>query len=224
MFESTEGEVPLGDTPRAPQKSRPNRSCVGCGEPVARDEHEVVRLVLDDAGGAHVDLRGRSFGRGAWVHTLPACLERAAKVGLSRSFRTHVAVNALDLVRALQAATHQRVEALLKTGARSRKMVMGASAVADAFEHQRAHAVIIATDARAAASSREVALAVVEGRALVWGTKDQLGKIAGRTEVGVIAVVDRELALGLLRCSAVLQMPEPNVQEKTHKRIKKVDE
>ncbi|MDX2054420.1 MAG: DUF448 domain-containing protein [Polyangiaceae bacterium] len=224
MLESSVVEVAITDSPRPPGTQRPGRSCIGCGQPGSRSDLDLVRFVLGEAGTVHIDLRGRAFGRGAWVHPTPACITRAAKVGLSRSFRTNVSATAPELIAALHAAMHQRVEGLLKAGVRSRKIVVGSTAVAEAFGHGKVKAIVVGSDARAAASSREVAETIAAGRAMVWGTKDQLGKIAGRTEVGVIAVVDRELALGLLRCSAVLQMPESMVPEKTPKRMNRVDE
>jgi predicted RNA-binding protein YlxR (DUF448 family)/ribosomal protein L7Ae-like RNA K-turn-binding protein len=91
------------------------RTCVGCGEQVARDATgDLVRLVLGQVvdGGAEtppnppgaaghaqerspqfeiaVDARGGGFGRGAHVHARRACLERAVKGGLARSAKARV--------------------------------------------------------------------------------------------------------------------------------------
>ena len=55
------------------------RTCVGCRESGDRRADDLVRLVLSPDGDIVVDLGGKLPGRGAWVHTRLACLERVAK-------------------------------------------------------------------------------------------------------------------------------------------------
>ena len=58
------------------------RTCVGC---LKEDESAaMIRLVLGEDGGLGVDLSGRAFGRGAWVHPSVDCLERGTRGGLGQ--------------------------------------------------------------------------------------------------------------------------------------------
>src|SRR5580693_9202449 len=67
------------------------RTCVGCGEQVAREAPgDLVRLVLGPDGEVAVDARAGGFGRGAYVHARRPCLERAVKGGLARSAKGKV--------------------------------------------------------------------------------------------------------------------------------------
>ncbi len=64
--------------------SVPVRTCIGCGEAVARTG--LVRLRIE---GEHVVIdRSGQGGRGAWLHPTDACLDRAARRrAFARAFR-----------------------------------------------------------------------------------------------------------------------------------------
>ncbi|MET9858872.1 YlxR family protein [Streptomyces smyrnaeus] len=63
----------------------PQRTCVGCRE--RTDKDVLLRVVL--IGGSLIpDLRGRLPGRGAYVHSVPSCLEQAVRRrAFNRAFR-----------------------------------------------------------------------------------------------------------------------------------------
>ena len=66
--------------------AEPIRTCVGCRK--TDTQKNLVRLVLDGAGRVKVDRRRKMSGRGAWLHELRACVEKAIHIGgLPRAFR-----------------------------------------------------------------------------------------------------------------------------------------
>ncbi|HZZ86622.1 MAG TPA: YlxR family protein [Anaeromyxobacteraceae bacterium] len=77
--------------PARPATRAPERTCIGCGGKAGCAA--LIRLVVAAGGAVSVD-RGRSGGRGAWLHPAPACLERALKrKAFARAFRRQVAVD-----------------------------------------------------------------------------------------------------------------------------------
>lgn len=64
--------------------AEPVRTCVGCGERAG--QRELVRLRIE---GERVEIdRNRKGGRGAWLHPLVPCLEKALKRrAFARAFR-----------------------------------------------------------------------------------------------------------------------------------------
>jgi predicted RNA-binding protein YlxR (DUF448 family)/ribosomal protein L7Ae-like RNA K-turn-binding protein len=200
------------------------RTCVGCAAHLEADSPEgadLVRLVLGPEGEIVVDARGGGFGRGAHVHARPDCLERAARGGLARSTKGRAAavltedgarhpLDARSLARAIQEAMERRIEGLFATAVRSRQLACGADAVAGACHQGHAALVVVARDAPGAAEASEVSRAIAEGRAVAWGDKRRLGEVCapGRPGaapsdvdpgVGVVAVLSRQLAEGLLQ-------------------------
>lgn len=76
---------------------QPQRTCIGCRQVV--DQNQLQRWVLERQDGKNVpvlDPTRRFSGRGAWLHPVPECAERAFKRGaFARSFRTTVDVSSL---------------------------------------------------------------------------------------------------------------------------------
>ncbi len=181
------------------------RTCVGCGETVARDEAvDLVRLVLgprspDGAAPVAVDFGGgvggtRSGGRGAHVHARSACLAKAAKSGIARSFKTKVEVTSDDLVRQIQEGSDRRITGLLAGAWRARMLAAGADAVTAALD-KGAPLAVVATDAGSLVERGAIARAIAEGRAVAWKDKQTLGALfGGRGEVAVCAVLNDSIA------------------------------
>ncbi len=186
----------------------PVRTCVGCrtGAP----QGELVRLVLGPAGEVVPDVAGGAFGRGAWVHPRPDCLEGAARGGLSRSFRTQVKVTVAELAGALSDAASRRVGGLLSSARRADQLAIGSDPVREALADGRALVVIVASDARAAAETPWVQDAVRAGRALGWGNKNAIGRAVGRSEVGVVAVLDEGLGHALSKAIEMAHIGAPS--------------
>jgi predicted RNA-binding protein YlxR (DUF448 family) len=187
---------------------RSERTCAGCRKKDGPDA--LVRVLLDDAGNLVPDVAGGGFGRGAWLHPRPDCLLKAAPRGFSRSFRAPVNTGAAELARLLRNAAERRMKGLIMAAQRASKLAVGSSAVDEALARGAVRLLIVATDARAAATGAAVEQAVAQGRAVAWGTKAGLGQLLGRGDVGVAAVVDEGLAYALRFSVTMASLAEPH--------------
>lgn len=193
------------------RKKQPVRTCVGCR---AEDQSShLVRVVLGPDGEVFVDLAGRAFGRGAWVHATPKCIGQAAPRGLSRSFKTRVTTTAAELSHGMAQAAERRATSLILAARAAGKLAVGTDAVEAALGNGTARLVVVATDARAVAKRHAVQQAVSDGRAVAHGTKERLGALLNRAETGVLAVLDAGIATTLSQTIAMIHMPEPEVRE-----------
>ncbi len=139
-----------------------------------------------------LDLAGKSFGRGAWVHPTRRCLEEAARRGFARAAKREVSASFDGLATALEDAAGRRVHELIAVGVRSRKVAFGTTAVAEA----NSRLTLVAVDAAALRES-EVAKALASGLALAFGSKRSLGEACGRDVVGMVAIIDESLAIAV---------------------------
>jgi predicted RNA-binding protein YlxR (DUF448 family) len=82
-------------TPRKSRRRRhvPQRTCVGCREVLAK--RGLIRVVRGPNGVA-LDPSGKAPGRGAYVHELRSCWERALKGSLSKALRTELTDKELE--------------------------------------------------------------------------------------------------------------------------------
>lgn len=198
----------------------PVRSCVGCSERVdTAGNHALVRLIISPEGEVAVDARGGGFGRGAHVHPRPDCLQKAIERGLARSAK--VKTNTFSLVctetgellpltrealaEAIRRSTDRRIEGLLLSAKRSRRLAIGADAVRTAWSRGDADLILVARDAPVS-DMNEVRTAVAEGCGVAWGDRLRLATFvhgaprtgANNVGVGVVAISSRSLAAALL--------------------------
>lgn len=183
------------------------RTCVGCRGTGAPEE--LLRLVLGPDGEVVADLAGGAFGRGAWVHPRPGCLHAAVPRGLERALRGKVTTTALALAAQVRLSAHRRLLALIASARRSKNAAVGTTSVKEAVQRGRAQLLVVACDARAAATAPWVEQAVAAGSALAFGTKAELGNAVGQEEVGVLAILDEGLARAIGRAHALATLPEP---------------
>ena len=183
--------------PNANQELRKahGRTCVGCGEKDAANAF--VRLVLVGES-VVVDVGRSSFGHGAHVHARPGCLVKACKGGLSRAFKARVVAEAAQLGAEIAAGMDRRLEGLLLAARRAGHLVYGADAVCESLEQRKDNVVVVARDAKTVVSRRPISEAIAGGRAVAWGTKNELGRLLGREEVAVVAVTNASIASELL--------------------------
>lgn len=220
-------QAPRGDL----RRSESSRTCVGCGERVARDavrvanarvanarepENEaslapLVRLVASPEREVVVDSGDGSFGRGIYVHASGDCVAKAAKSGLARSLKGVPqlggrALTAADLQTGIVEAFDRRVEGLLGAARRTRRLEFGADAVCAAIRAGDVRLVIVASDAAAAAEKTEVRIAIREGKAISWGDKERLGTVARGDggDVGVLGVTDSRIAAAVRDARVVM--------------------
>ena len=142
----------------------------------------MIRLVLGDDGGSRVDLAGRAFGRGAWVHPragLPRA--RGPRRRRRRASRTTVTTDAAELVAQLQA--QPRIGASRRSSprrARAGNAAAGSDVARDAFDAgQRGARRGRRGRAAPRAQAAFVAGAQAAGKAVAWGTKERLGRATG---------------------------------------------
>jgi ribosomal protein L7Ae-like RNA K-turn-binding protein len=169
----------------------------------------MIRLVLDESGGLVVDLAGRAFGRGAWAHPRSDCLLRVARGGAQRGLKANVRIEGAALLSAVRSAADRRVEALLASARGAGKIAAGSDAAHEAFERAEAELVIVARDARAAASEGWVTAAAGSGKAVFWGDKHVMGRAVARSDTAVLAVTDHGLSRAIAHAIALSSLHEP---------------
>ncbi len=184
------------------QEKDSTRTCAGCG--ASGDRHTFMRVVLGDDGSLVLDLQRSSFGRGANVHSDPACIKRALRGGFARAFRAEI-VTTMPAFREMgQLAVERRLRGLLVSAWRKRALAVGADAARELSSHGGARAVV-ANDAGSIAQERFVLEMVTNGAVVVAFRRGELGALLGRPEVSVCATSDVGIAQELDRLHA-LQM------------------
>jgi ribosomal protein L7Ae-like RNA K-turn-binding protein len=156
----------------------------------------MVRLVISEGGEVAVDLAGGAFGRGAHLHSSLKCLDGAPR-GLAKSFKRQIGVTPGELARAIVTAADRRALGLLSSAARSGKVQIGADLAGEAFGTGKVALLVVARDAKSAASVGSVMHAVAKGGAVAWGTKEELGSLVNKSEVGVLGIVSQPIAAAL---------------------------
>lgn len=70
-------------------KKIPQRTCIGCGE--VKNKKDMVRIVRSPEGNVSLDRSGKKPGRGAYVCSDAACIEKAFQSkGLERALQVKV--------------------------------------------------------------------------------------------------------------------------------------
>jgi predicted RNA-binding protein YlxR (DUF448 family) len=67
-------------SPAVKVKKIPMRQCIACR--TKKPKRELMRIVRDPEGHLHLDLKGKSPGRGAYICVSGACLRKATKENL----------------------------------------------------------------------------------------------------------------------------------------------
>lgn len=186
-------------------RERSERTCAGCRQHDAREA--LVRLAASEDPSAPLvpDLRGRLGGRGVSVHASRRCLSLAVnKGGFARALSRAVVVDEGELARAIEEQLLGRAKGLLLGGIRSRRIALGTEAVIRTIETEKIELLIVARDA----AGRSVGLAErvrAAGKPVaVLADKALLGGLASRGELGVLAVLDRGIAVELGRVATML--------------------
>lgn len=181
----------------------PMRLCVGCRRTVPKED--LARLaLLEEAPFVVLDPRGRLGGRGASVHPSRACIELAVrKGGLARAAKRSVSIEAASLFAALAAHHVQRAESLLIAASRRKLLAIGTEAVREALRAGRIETLLVARDAEGRREELEAAAARSDRRACVFGTKESLGRLFGRDEVGVMGILDRGIGDEIVRSAGI---------------------
>lgn len=178
---------------------RTERTCVGCRQKDVPDA--LLRFAVGpEAPHLAPDVSRRLGGRGVSVHPRRACIEAAVRRGgLARSLRRPVPVSAEVLAEMAAEQYRRRAEGLLLSAHRGGHAAVGTDAVREAMGRGQARMLVVAADAANRRDELEALAARLGGRCVVLSTKERLGRLLGREEVGVVAVKEPGIAdeLGL---------------------------
>ncbi|MCB9591879.1 MAG: DUF448 domain-containing protein [Sandaracinaceae bacterium] len=195
----------MGSTGTQTRRAEPVRTCAGCR---TRDAQSALLrfAVRDEAPRLVPDPRRQFPGRGVSVHPRRACIVRAAKGGgFARSLRSQVAVDVEALCALIQSGYSARIEGLLMAALRKRAASLGSDATRAALRDGSARLVVLARDA-AGRRGEVVSLAERDGLLVIeHGTKSQLGRLVGRDELGVFAILDERIASELATVVSLAQ-------------------
>ena len=171
------------------------RRCLVTG--VTRPADELVRFVVSPEGRVVPDVAGRLPGRGMWVQSDRAILERACKRNLfRRAARAEVSVPA-DLAALVETQVLQRCLDLIGLARRANEAVFGFEKAREWLQVGRAVLLIAASDGDPRARARLRALAA-ELSVIDALTADEIGRATGR-ERSVHGVVARGRLAGAIR-------------------------
>jgi uncharacterized protein len=176
------------------QAATPERTCAGCREHDARAALLRFAHVPGHRPAIVPDFGARLGGRGVWVHALGACLKRAVRGGFSRAVKGQVEIDLGDLRQQSIGQLERRVQGLLLAAIRRRKVALGTDATRLAVAACTAHLILVAKDA---AGRREDIVAYATERSvpvIELSTKDELGHLTGKDTLGLLAVLDLQIA------------------------------
>ncbi|WP_158964898.1 RNA-binding protein [Chachezhania sediminis] len=157
----------------------PERKCVVTGE--VGPKAGLIRFVADPEGRIVPDIAGKLPGRGVYVTSERAVLEKAvAKKSFARGLKQQVQVpeGLVDMVEKLQA---RHVVDLISLARKSGDAVAGYERVKDWLEREEARVLLQAVDGSGRGKSK---LSTPHyGRYIGWLTADELGRAFGRETV-----------------------------------------
>lgn len=186
-------------------KADPVRTCAGCREQDAQGA--LLRFaVREEAPRLVPDPRRRLPGRGVSVHPRRVCLERAVKGGgFNRSLRGRVDLDLDELVALVVSRYEARAAGLIGAALRTRRAALGADVTKSAIHDGSASLVVFAKDAAGrrqelSSMAAERGIPVIE-----HGTKQELGRLSGRPELGVMAIQEERIASELVAVASRAQ-------------------
>lgn len=170
------------------------RTCVGC-----RDQDDPDALVRFAYVPGHEpvlvpDLLSKLGGRGLWMHARSACLQKAARGGISRALRRELSVDARTLSVALQSQLTRRIQGLLLAALRRRRAAVGTDAVCEALATCPVSLLLVAKDA--AGRRNDVVSRASERRVRVVELldKEALGQLTQREALSFLAILEPNIA------------------------------
>jgi uncharacterized protein len=176
------------------EEDGPERQCALTRARAPKDS--LLRLALDPDGKPFVDLLARAPGRGVYVsaENLRKALEPK---GLKMVFKGKAAALSREEVEARVEGTAHRLVAriveLIGLARRAGELELGIDTVLRALEGRMASTVVVALDA-SDRTVRKVEDSLGEATLVRASTKEELGRLLGRDEVGVVAVHPGKLA------------------------------
>lgn len=178
----------------------PVRTCIACRGSFTKND--VVRIVAA-SGSVIVDYREKLPGRGAYVCPRPECIRKAlSREGLSRALHTArlTLPSPEEFIARLAAGITEKIRSLVTMSEKAGRLAAGYSAVRDALGKGSVLVLICARDL--SGGTKEKVLFMDEAlrvRQATLFTKDELGQMLGREEVGIVGIEDRGFAEAVWR-------------------------
>lgn len=187
----------LGVTRTKGSETSPVRMCAGCRRRAPRAD--LVRLVLDERPPwVAVDLRRTLPGRGLSLHPRRSCIRAAVRRGGLRRVRGDIGAEGIE--QAMQRRFEERVVGLLSSAQRARAVAIGAEAAKRGLRSGKGRLLLVSEDWRGFRRDGETRSTGVACALASWGTKASLGRALGRSEVGVVLLLDEGIAQEVTRC------------------------
>lgn len=163
-------------------KKVPERRCIVSGE--TGTTATLVRFAVGPQGEVVPDIEGKLPGRGIWVTSNRASVEKAAAKGLfARAAKQNVKASA-DLADLVEAGLRRRVLALLGLARKAGQLMAGLAKVEDTASKAHVVALFLASDAGAEGQRNAGALAARTDAPIVADfSAEQLGLALGRPNV-----------------------------------------
>lgn len=183
------------------EREKPSqRMCAGCGRRSEPDA--LVRLVVGHAPPfVAVDLGRRLGGRGVSVHPKRACIRSAGmRGGLARALSGVAEIDPQRIEQMIVQQLQRRVAGLVSSAQRKGALALGAEAVRSALQSGRGYLLIRASDSRGRVMELSRAAIALGCATVTWGTKAAMGDALGRSDVGVLLVMDRGIARAVADC------------------------
>ena len=175
-------------------RTAPERICVGCRQRDAKSALLRFAIVPDEPR-LVPDPRMRLPGRGVSVHPTRECIRSAVgRGGFARAIRGKLTLDTEAICTLAAAQYDRRIEGLLLAALRSGALAIGTDAVRRVLAEGPPPLLLVAEDAAGRREEITDHAARLGGRCVVHGTKVGLGRLMGRAEVGVLAVLEDGLA------------------------------
>ncbi len=175
-------------------ESASKRVCIGCRGSDSRDS--LLRFVMLGSPPRVVpDVRRRALGRGVSVHPKRTCVEAAVTGGaFRRAFGRQFDVSAGELVSWAEGQYRRRMEGLLVTAWRNRRLVCGTDSVRRACGERPASLLVVAGDASKHCRHVAESATAAGWTGVVFGTKESLGRLVNARPTGILAILDHGIA------------------------------
>ncbi len=178
------------------------RTCVVCGK--KRFKFSLVRLVRTESGDIAVDPAQTGPGRGAYLCPDRECVNRLSYRHLARAFRIRIDAGQTERIRLKleNLLGETKLFSLAGLAFRAGKVAAGTAATEEAIQKKKARLLILADDISANTEEKFQRLAKsADIPILKAGTKASWGTFFKRDELGVLAILDRHFAKGILQAA-----------------------
>jgi len=177
-------------------RNQPQRTCVGCR--LSRNRSELLRFVLSPQQQLLVDYRQKLPGRGVYTCFDPDCVVKAVeRKQFQRALKIeNLALDKEALVTEIAAEILQKIENLLGMARKSAQVVSGGQMVLNGLKTGGAYALVVMSQDISEGVAEKILSAAQKNNVDIFRalSKDRMGKILGKGERSVAALVPGQLA------------------------------